>query len=359
MEGRLQAVRRALVLGFALLLALPALASAHSLVRLEDGGRTLAYISVDEVSRNTVTITRSGLGTYDLEDPTVVNGMDPGSCTPISETHVRCTAPLLNKIHIEVGEHDDDVKLVNMTAGVKGEILLGPGNDSATGGAGGDDIEGEKGNDTIHGGGGDDVILGGLGEDQILGEDGNDNVSGNSGTDGIDGGNGNDQINSRDNIADTVKCGIGVDTVTADFQDQFAPSELLACETVNRASGSVEGGGNDTTPPKLAVCGESQRVSTSRPVTSRMATSEVALITADCVIKIKGGRTIHLKRQLRQVTKPGGHTDVEFPIGKKNMKRLKDAKKKHRKITATVTATAKDNAANTSEPVSRSFRVRV
>ena len=61
--------------------------------------------------------------------------------------------------------------------------------------------------------GGADVLTGGLGRDTL------------------DGGSGNDQLMARDGIADSVRCGGGIDTVAADAFDSASSD----CESVSRA----------------------------------------------------------------------------------------------------------------------------
>ncbi|MEA5496634.1 peptidylprolyl isomerase [Limnoraphis robusta Tam1] len=73
-------------------------------------------------------------------------------------------------------------------------ILLGGGNDQATGSPVDDVINGNQGNDTITGEAGNDYIFGGQDNDLINGGDGNDILNGNRGEDVISGGNGDDFI---------------------------------------------------------------------------------------------------------------------------------------------------------------------
>jgi hypothetical protein len=51
------------------------------------------------------------------------------------------------------------------------------------------------------------------------------------GKDTLEGGGGNDQLGARDGVADAVRCGAGVDTVTADTVDSVSSD----CESVSRA----------------------------------------------------------------------------------------------------------------------------
>lgn len=86
----------------------------------------------------------------------------------------------------------------------------GAGDDVLLGGDERDTLDGELGNDTIDGKGGDDVLLGGSGDDRLTGGPGVDRFNGAAGRDTID---------SKDGNAEIVDCGIGIDTVTADAND--------------------------------------------------------------------------------------------------------------------------------------------
>ena len=101
-----------------------------------------------------------------------------------------------------------------------GDRLIGlAGNDTLVGGAGDDCLEGGAGNDSLSGGTGRDKLSGGTGRDKL---------NGGSGPDSFTGGAGNDAINSRDRRRETVNCGGGRDSVTADKVDR-----LRGCERKN------------------------------------------------------------------------------------------------------------------------------
>lgn len=116
--------------------------------------------------------------------------------------------------------------------GLAGNDLLdgGPGDDNLDGGKGKDKLKGQKGDDVLTGGDGDDTLIGGPGKDKLNGGKGNDTLIGNAGKDSLVGGPGNDTINSRDHVAELVKCGPGRDTVRADKNDR-----LSGCERVRRS----------------------------------------------------------------------------------------------------------------------------
>lgn len=116
--------------------------------------------------------------------------------------------------------------------GLAGNDLLdgGPGDDNLDGGKGKDKLKGQKGDDVLTGGDGDDILIGGPGKDKLNGGKGNDTLIGNAGKDSLIGGPGNDTINSRDGVAEFVKCGSGSDSVRADRKDR-----LSGCERVRRS----------------------------------------------------------------------------------------------------------------------------
>ena len=85
--------------------------------------------------------------------------------------------------------------------------------------------------DILKGLGGNDILTGKAGPDKLYGGPGNDTLTGGPGTDLLDGGPGNDTINARDGQRDTIRCGTGKDTVTADKNDAVDRD----CETIKRA----------------------------------------------------------------------------------------------------------------------------
>lgn len=113
------------------------------------------------------------------------------------------------------------------------------GGDYIEGLAGDDKIDGRYGDDTIWGGAGNDTMYGYFDRDTLYGDEGDDTIYGGYNRDLIDGGAGKDTIwgeNDPDTIyavdgeVDTINCGSGTDTVTADPEDVVAAS----CETVTR-----------------------------------------------------------------------------------------------------------------------------
>jgi Ca2+-binding RTX toxin-like protein len=80
-------------------------------------------------------------------------------------------------------------------------------------------------------GSGDDSITGNAATNLLKGAGGADVLTGGPGKDTLEGGGGNDQLAARDGVADSVRCGAGVDTATADTVDSVSSD----CESVSRA----------------------------------------------------------------------------------------------------------------------------
>lgn len=128
-------------------------------------------------------------------------------------------------------------------------ILLGGGNDQATGSEIADVINGNEGNDSVTGEAGDDYIFGGQDNDEIDGGDGNDIVNGNRGEDLIFGGNGddflrggqdNDVLNGEggndyligDLGSDTMTGGAGADTFMLRIDESVGVREFDAVDRI-------------------------------------------------------------------------------------------------------------------------------
>ena len=103
------------------------------------------------------------------------------------------------------------------------------GDDRLAGRLGKDELLSGTGDDHLNGGSGNDRLLADAGADRLSGDDGNDVLGGGSGRDVLDGGTGRDRIEAADGQRDTVRCGRGFDTVTADRADRLA-----GCERVRR-----------------------------------------------------------------------------------------------------------------------------
>ena len=117
------------------------------------------------------------------------------------------------------------------------EVVQVAGPSELIGGGGGDFLKTSDGSDRLDGGAGADTLDGGFGDDTLTGGPGRDSIAGDhpSGECGLYWCKlpaGNDTIDARDGERDSVTCGAGADTVTADPEDAVAPD----CETINRGS---------------------------------------------------------------------------------------------------------------------------
>lgn len=83
---------------------------------------------------------------------------------------------------------------------------------------------------TVRGRATGDILVGTMRADVICGLDGNDGIRPGAGPDTVYAGPGDDSVSSRDRVRDTISCGSGQDTVTADRIDAVARD----CERVTR-----------------------------------------------------------------------------------------------------------------------------
>ena len=97
-------------------------------------------------------------------------------------------------------------------------------------GIGGVVLIGGAGDDRLAGNADDDRLDGGSGDDSLVGAEGADRLTGGPGRDSVSGGAGADTIFVREGFTDTVRCGSGRDTVSADRRDRVARD----CERVRR-----------------------------------------------------------------------------------------------------------------------------
>ena len=175
----------------------PAVASAHSIVRVSGG--ELSYVSFDATSLNSLTGRVAGED-FDLRDPTVDGGIDPGPCRPgaISDdgnayiVQVLCRRSTITRVRVDLADREDTADL---DLPVPIAILGGSGADVLRTGPVADRLEGGDGNDTLAGGAGGDVLVGGPGRDRLEGGDGDDLLVGGRDDRIIDGGAGNDLAN--------------------------------------------------------------------------------------------------------------------------------------------------------------------
>jgi hypothetical protein len=123
----------------------------------------------------------------------------------------------------EAGEQDNVMLAERIVGGTAGDTLTASGYNTA--------LEGGDGGDTLNAAGGGDTLRGGNGDDHLNGNDAGDVLDGGRGNDTLSGGDGADTIDALDGYVDTVACGTGDDTVTADSYDVVAAD----CEHVTRA----------------------------------------------------------------------------------------------------------------------------
>jgi Ca2+-binding RTX toxin-like protein len=105
-------------------------------------------------------------------------------------------------------------------------IVLGRGDDNASGGAGNDTLLGGPGNDTLTGGPGSDRLVGG------------------PGVDSLDGGTGDDTIDARDGTREVVVCGPGRDTARVDRRDRAVGCERVVPRGPRAAARAATSGGS-------------------------------------------------------------------------------------------------------------------
>ncbi len=191
-------------------------------------------------------------------------GVTPGlGCEFRSATRVYCqtTTP---SIVVSLGDGDDtftNSEASSYTTTVTADG--GPGNDTIlAAGTSNHVLRGGDGNDTLSGASGDDQVLGEGGNDTVRGYGGADVVSGGPGIDLIEGDGspfylqgGSDRIDSRDAERDTVSCGFGTDSVTADAIDVIDAAE---CEAIDVPSGGVVPAPQPGQAPVIAMAAASK-----------------------------------------------------------------------------------------------------
>ena len=106
-------------------------------------------------------------------------------------------ADVVERIVVEGGSGDDDVRIAHSTHGV--DLVWSDGRPvevpvTLRGGKGHDLLQAGDGDDLLVGGAGDDTLAGNLGRDALFGNDGRDRLAGGPGIDKNVGGAGRDQI---------------------------------------------------------------------------------------------------------------------------------------------------------------------
>src|SRR3954452_13404566 len=280
-------MRRSILLVMALLLAVPASASAGTL-SVQAG--VLSYTETDVHATNNVTVALSTDGTRITVTDSGRSGgraltmRSDGSCT-VSRSSGSCLAAGVSSIVVSPGEQADTV---TQTTSISSRLMGGNGNDKLAGGPGDDVLIGDAGADTLTGGGGrdtadysaraasvtvsadgsagdgelgendnvaadvevlaggsgndaltggaaDNALLGNAGNDTLAGGDGADQLDGGAGDDTLDGGTGPDSLTGGDGIdtASYASAGIGVRVVLDGKPGDGASGENDSVDTEN------------------------------------------------------------------------------------------------------------------------------
>jgi Ca2+-binding RTX toxin-like protein len=93
------------------------------------------------------------------------------------------------------------------------------------------DVFGGAAGDLLAGGTGPNALIGNGGGDALHGNGGNDRVEGGRGVDLLTGGAADDVIDSADDVADTIRCEGGSDTLNRDLRD--VDVDVPGCEVIN------------------------------------------------------------------------------------------------------------------------------
>jgi len=319
----------------------PAVAGAHSLVRV--GGGQLNYVAEDATSLNSLTVRLSG-GDIELRDPTVDGGMDPGPCRPGDITNdanawivqVFCGRSGITRLHADLGERED---VVNVALPIPATLLGGPGADRLTTGAPNDRLEGGEGNDRLDGGGGDDELDGGLG------------------TDTLTGGAGDDVLRTADGLADRVDCGDGADRVEGDTVDVVEAN----CESVSRTAVAPppEGeAGDDSTAPVVRAGGSTlQRVGRRARVKIAATSSERGFLAASGFLDV-AGLSLPLQSDRRRVSVAGGGVELTVRLRGRALRECRRALRRGRRVLVRMRVVGTDAAGNSAAVRAPRIRLR-
>ena len=266
----------------------------------------------------------------------------PGRTSGGRVIEVLCPRAGIKTITVEPGPAEDKVKYT--IADIPGAFAGSSGADTAEFGDGTDDLAGEQGNDMLSAGGGDDLLDGNEGNDTLDGGAGNDKLSGGTGTDTIMGGAGDDTIRTADGLEETIDCGEGTDTITADAQDK-----LTGCENVttqNIAAPKEQPVGDDKVKPKVDFGGSSAQKA-GKTVRFAATCSEKGLIQAVGVVHA-GGVTAATKSVSRKLGVGGGGLIVKLKLTKSHQRAIRKDLRKGRKPRVKVILSCTDDAGNTS-----------
>jgi Ca2+-binding RTX toxin-like protein len=331
----------AAAVALAALVALPAAAAGHSLVRVN--GNELAYISADAVSLNTLEARVRG-GDYELRDATVDGGSDPGPCRPGEITpdanayivQVFCRRAGIERLRVDLGEREDSA-VVNLPIPIT--LLGGPGADRLVAGSAADSVQGGDGNDRLDGGGGDDQLDGG------------------EGVDTFEGGPGSDVVRSADGLAERVSCGAGEDRVEADTFDDVAAD----CENVSRTAvappiGGDGTGSDDVAPVVQAGASTLQRLTSSGRVLIAATSSERGFLSASGRL-VARGLALPIQSDRRRVTVAGGGATLTVKLRGRALREARRALKRKKPVTVRLGVVASDTAGNSAHVAAPRIRL--
>jgi Ca2+-binding RTX toxin-like protein len=345
-------MRRGLQLAaVAISLACPAVAQAHSLVRVSGG--ELRYVAADATSLNSLTVRVEG-GNLVLRDPTVDGGMDPGPCRPDEVTNdanswiiqVSCSSDGVSRIRVSLGDREDSAELaVSLPVSLSG----GFGTDTLRSGDGADVVTGDDGRDSLFGGGGNDQVNAGDGNDFVAGGPGDDLLLGELGLDRLEGEDGSDNLRSRDGLADALICGGGYDRVDADTVDQIAGD----CEEVTRTLTPPPPGdwssGEDTVDPRVKAGGPTvQRIGRRGLIRIAASSSERGTLAASGFLDA-AGLSLPLSSNRRRVTVGGGGVTLTVKLKPRELRIARRALRRGRRVVARLSVVATDSAGNSSQ----------
>ncbi len=342
--------RLALVLAAAVALLAPATAFADNTLDQQEGNYRFHSEDTTVGGNYVISVIGTNVSFFEDVDPQGTQNYpfercQAGRTAGARVVEVLCPKSGIKSITVEPGSAEDKVKYT--VPDIPGAFAGSTGADTAEFGDSGDDLAGEQGNDNLSAGGGDDILNGDEGNDSLDGGIGNDKLTGGTGTDTIIGGAGDDTIFAADGLEETIDCGEGNDTITADAQDK-----LTGCENVtsqNIAAPKEQPVGDDKVRPKLTVGGSTNQRA-SKSVRFAAVCSEKGLIEAVGVVDA-GGITEAMKPIKRKVSVGGGGVMVQMKFTKRNVRMIKkDLAKKKRKPRIKVLISCTDNAGNTSRP---------
>ena len=228
--------------------------------------------------------------------------------------------------------------------------------ENLTGGDDGDLLIGNDADNILAGREGDDLIAGAGGGDALDGEAGNDSLDGGPGPDRLSGREGNDEIAARDGQIDSVRCGVGTDSVVADYND----SVNADCEAVDRSAAPpppppppppavplAAPPPADITPPALALSGAgAQKVLRQRGVFVVATPAEACTLTAKGTVSVpRVAKVFRFPPVTKQVAK-GRTATLKLKLTRSALRAIGRALKAGQKLSAKVTVTAKDAAGN-------------